>query len=104
MFKNGPPTDQPNLKIIKKQAPPPPGAATTANGTDGDASLVEDETKQEDNSIGNDTGSQKGLNEESKVTISTIQDENDMTHVTESFVQSSMAPCKYLQSDNYSSI
>ena len=102
MFKNSNPADQPNLKIIKKHAPPPPGATPPEESSTKDESTVKQQNSTENNAEapeGSTSDNEKEINEmtASKITMSTIQDENDMTHVTESFVsqQTSMAPCKY---------
>ena len=91
MFKKQKPADLPVPKIIKKPAPPPPvpPKESTELGTTHETDDMNDEEKSSNEDKDSSQKSKATIQEASKTTISTIQDEN--TQVTDSFVSVSFA-------------
>ena len=91
MFKKQKPADLPVPKIIKKPAPPPPvpPKESTELETTPEAENLNDEEKSTNEDKDGSEKSKATIQEPSKTTISTIQDEN--TQVTDSFVSVSFA-------------
>ena len=91
MFKKQKPADLPVPKIIKKPAPAPPvpPKESTELGTTLETDNLNDEEKSSNEDKDSSEKSKATIQEASKTTISTVQDEN--TQVTDSFVSVSFA-------------
>ena len=95
MFKKQKPAELPVPKIIKKPAPPPPVPPKESSD---EQPAAEKLTNFDEKSINENNDSEKSkatIQEASKTTISTVQDEN--TQVTDSFVSVSFATGKYFE-------